>query len=398
MKFLCLTFGLLSVVTLSSSQYSYVYEIRHDGREPKSEKFGDLSKYKYVTPSELQPSPAAFAPQPPQDRGYTEAHLQNDDRVNPYLVPQYRKLDDNELNQRQFVVRSPESGPTMLNQIQQQLDNKQIRHDTQLWQIVPNQSPNSLIYPEGPNVPLYSPQPTPQPYIVESKQPEYRAAYGFQPEIPSAPPSATRYPILGQSRSHYVPIEVSNGYAIELKPENGAHSSQPQLIRLRPQPSHSLPPQQNLRSAPRITSELAPPSLHSILPQPQYQNFPQPQHQIIPQQHYQTGPQLQVLTQPPPQHQLEPLPQPQPLLYSSPNQNEYNSYDINSNEPISLPVIPIQGFSQPPKPFIQSEAAAKLYQRLNSKSSQILANPQTYRLSQSQPVQDQPYDVRYIDI
>jgi hypothetical protein len=85
-------------------------------------------------------------------------------------------------------------------------------------------------------------------------------------------------------------------------------------------------------------------------------------------------------------------------LYSSPNQNEYNSYDINSNEPISLPVIPIQGFSQPPKPFIQSEAAAKLYQRLNSKSSQILANPQTYRLSQSQPVQDQPYDARYIDI
>jgi hypothetical protein len=85
-------------------------------------------------------------------------------------------------------------------------------------------------------------------------------------------------------------------------------------------------------------------------------------------------------------------------LYSSPNQNEFNSYGINPNEPISIPFIPIQELSQPP---IQSAAAAKLYQRLKSKSTQILANPQTYRplvVSQPQPVQNQPYDGRYIDI
>jgi hypothetical protein len=88
MKNLYLIFCVIFLAKCSTAQYSYVYEIRHDNKQPKNEAFGDLSQYKQNSPSELVRSEASSGPEP---------------------------------RTRDFSVKSPEVGPTLMNMLKNQM-------------------------------------------------------------------------------------------------------------------------------------------------------------------------------------------------------------------------------------------------------------------------------------
>ena len=238
MRVLCVIFGVLCGLSLTTCQFTYIFEVQDENRGPKSELFGDLSQFKFVPPSQLPKNdairPPALAPQPSFSR--------REDPIEEEPVRRRpQRLSGAAQNPRQFVVRAP------------QQDSRQALLREQLNQAQPQ------------------PQPAPQP-IQYQAQPQTALSVAQPPpqSFPQLAPHQTAHlnPVL---RTIVPRNQVAPAPAPAQDPNFELLQS---FVRAQSQPSDRRPTAlQTLGQTPRYSPQPQP------APQPQPQFQPQPQRQ-----------------------------------------------------------------------------------------------------------------------
>jgi hypothetical protein len=259
MRPFCLIVGLLSVFTLTSSQYTYIFEVQDENRGPKSELFGDLSQYKFVPPSQLpRSSPAITSPARTEDRSIRR---QDQFDVQPMRPSRQmnRPLNQAEQNPRQFVVRAP------------QQDQRQALLRQQLLQQQFNQP-----QPQ----PQPSPQPPPQQFNPNTQsQPSLLNRFQSQPQnaLATSQPQPQSFPQLQPHQTaHLTPVlrtVVPNNQPIASGDQNFNSGLLNSFVNSQSRPTNTRPDTalQTLGQTPRF-----------IQPQPQPIPQPVPQSQSLP--------------------------------------------------------------------------------------------------------------------
>jgi hypothetical protein len=251
MRLFSLIVGLLSVFTLTSSQFTYIFEVQDENRGPKSELFGDLSQYKFVPPSQLpRNSPAITSPARIEDRSIRRQDQFDVQPIRPSRQLN-RPLNQAEQNQREFVVRAPQ-------QDQRQALLRQQLHQQQFNQPQPQPQP--------------SPQPPPQQFNPNTQsQPSLLNRFQSQPQnaLATSQPQPQSFPQLQPHQTaHLTPVLrtlVPNNQPIASGDPNFNSGLLNSFVNSQSRPTNTRPNTalQTLGQAPRFI-------------QPQSQPIPQP--------------------------------------------------------------------------------------------------------------------------
>ena len=152
MKLSLVITALLSAVSLTSSQFTYIFEVQDENRAPKSELFGDLSQFKFVPPSQLPRNPVPRSPVPAQPQPAPQPSRREDNFEEE--PPRRNRLSGAAQNQRQFVVRAPQPDSR-----EQELRN-QFNNQPAAVRLAPQSQP--IQYQAQPQTALAVAQPAPQ--------------------------------------------------------------------------------------------------------------------------------------------------------------------------------------------------------------------------------------------
>ncbi|CAG2104335.1 unnamed protein product [Medioppia subpectinata] len=261
MRVLCVITALLSALTLTSSQFTYIFEVQDENRGPNSELFGDLSQYKFVPPSQLPrntaPARQPSAPQPQEPQPPVSSRRQ--DRFEEEPQPRRNRLSGAAQNPRQFVVRAPpqENRQALLRQELNQLPPQQLQ------QLQPAPL-SSVQYQAQPQTAIPVAQPAPQnfpelqPHQTAHLNPVLRTIVPRQsaPAPASAPQQDPNFELLQnfvRSQAQPNPFRPNAAQTLGQSPRFNPQSQPPPQSQPRPQPQpQARQPQQQFRSGPSV--------------------------------------------------------------------------------------------------------------------------------------------------